>query len=352
MKMTTHQRGSVKSIERARRKAENDYKNEEYPTTACVLDFNRCSLVFDKISSLLYSLKLFENKIKYYQSGNIIQIVRYKNGFKNYVIDTKTNGCHYADIKLNVLIKGQQNSIIGEVQFLLQKMLDFKKKSHKLYNIARDKEYFSSHVSLILPKLIDNKEQLFVAANLGDINKLLQLITLSNFDENKLMLIDKSTQTSIVMILCALGHYKALQFVIDYVSMDLFMNRLFLDNIYNHNAIEGALYASWNNVLNVIFSIRQVQTIYKKDKRYFYRLIYFLFGFNINVDNIDNIFKLLNVTKEQLIDILNYQYPLQSNLNPSAWRYDTNRGLLYTIVSRAKLNVLKKFVSILGKSTF
>ena len=109
-------RGPVKLIERARAKAQNDYANEQYPASACVLDLNRCCLIFNDISTLLRAIKLFVNKVNYYQSGSIIGIVRDKNGFIEYVRD----GVQYADIKLNVLIKGKHNNIIGEIQFLLQ----------------------------------------------------------------------------------------------------------------------------------------------------------------------------------------------------------------------------------------
>ena len=71
---------------------------------------------------MLAAIKLFENRIQYYQSGNIIVIVRDKNGFLDYIND----GVEYADIKLNVLIKGETNNIIGEVQFLL----NLKKSQH------------------------------------------------------------------------------------------------------------------------------------------------------------------------------------------------------------------------------
>ena len=109
------QRGPVKLIDRARAKAQNDYAEEQYPASACVLDLNRCSLLFNDISTLLAAIKLFVNKVKYYQSGHIIGIARHKNGFIEYVQD----GVQYADIKLNVIIKGRHNNIVGEVQFLL-----------------------------------------------------------------------------------------------------------------------------------------------------------------------------------------------------------------------------------------
>merc|ERR1712228_476644 len=80
-----YMRGPVKTMDRARAKAQNDYAQEPYPASACVIDFNRCALIFDDISSLLSGLKLFVNKVKYYQSGNIIAIARDKNGFIEYL---------------------------------------------------------------------------------------------------------------------------------------------------------------------------------------------------------------------------------------------------------------------------
>eukprot|EP01084_Bolivina_argentea_P181780 313901_1 len=135
--------GPVKVLKRAYNKAQSDYLDEQFPTTACVLDFNRCSLIFHDIHTLLHSLQLFTNKVKYYQSGNIIGIVRTKNSFQDYVKQTQ-----YADIKLNVLIKGKVNNIIGEVQFLLLRMKQFKDKAHNLYSIQRQKEYVQNTVSV------------------------------------------------------------------------------------------------------------------------------------------------------------------------------------------------------------
>merc|ERR1712228_1077383 len=56
-----YMRGPVKLMDRARAKAQNDYAKEPYPASACVIDFNRCALIFDNISSLLCGLKLFVN---------------------------------------------------------------------------------------------------------------------------------------------------------------------------------------------------------------------------------------------------------------------------------------------------
>merc|ERR1719242_1736122 len=150
-----YMRGPIKLMDRARSKAQNDYAKEPYPASACVIDFNRCALIFDDISSLLRGLELFVNKVKYYQSGNIIAIARDKNGFKEYLEEAQ-----YADIKLNVVIKGKHNSIIGEVQFLLRAMKEFKNKAHNLYGIQRKEESIRSSVSATLPILLDQQKEI------------------------------------------------------------------------------------------------------------------------------------------------------------------------------------------------
>ena len=107
-----YRRGPVKLMERARAKAQNDYADKPYPASACVIDFNRCILIFEDISTLLRGLKLFVNKVKYYQSGNIIAIARVKNGFVDFIEQAQ-----YADIKLNVVIKGKTTRLLARCNF-------------------------------------------------------------------------------------------------------------------------------------------------------------------------------------------------------------------------------------------
>ena len=106
--------------------------------------------------------------IYHYQSVHIIGIVRDKNGFIEYIRD----GVQYADIKLNVLIKGKHNNIIGEVQFLLNVMKEFKDKAHNLYAIQRREEAITNSVSKILPLLMDTKTRLFISAINGNVTEL------------------------------------------------------------------------------------------------------------------------------------------------------------------------------------
>eukprot|EP01083_Nonionella_stella_P222736 794511_1 len=223
-------------MERSRAKTENDYAQEIYPTSACVLDFNRCALVFDDIGTLLMGLNRFTNRVKHYESGNIIGIVRVKNGFVDYNKETQ-----YADIKLNVLIKGARLNIVGEVQFLLQRMLDFKKKAHNLYAIQRQAEYMESSVKQILPLLTDDTKELFVAGNSGDVRSLLRVMVIHNKTDQDLMQIDEESQESILVNICSLAHVKALRLLCDksVVRRDKLVQTLFYPNRYNSTPMEA-----------------------------------------------------------------------------------------------------------------
>ena len=210
---------------------------EIYPTSASVLDFNRCTLTFSDIKTLLDALNLFVNKVKYYQSGNIIKIVRCKNTFKKYVNDKPG----YADIELNVPITGKTNNIIGELQFLLEPMLNFKRNGHNLYSIQRQESFISSSLSVILPQLLDKEKQLFVAGNMGNVTKLCQFMVLNNLNSENIMKLDPESSESILINICALGHMKALKFLESIVPNDLFMNRLFTKNRYEDNVIDTSV---------------------------------------------------------------------------------------------------------------
>merc|ERR1712228_754043 len=119
------------------------------------------------ISSLLRGLKLFVNKVKYYQSGNIIGIARDKNGFIEYVKEAQ-----YADIKLNVIIKGKHNSIIGEVQFLLRAMKEYKDMAHNLYAIQRKEDAIKTSVSATLPVLLNQQKEIVEVGCSGNVKKM------------------------------------------------------------------------------------------------------------------------------------------------------------------------------------
>merc|ERR1712228_710026 len=158
---------------------------EPYPASACVIDFNRCALIFDDISSFLSGLNLFVHKVNNYQSGNIIAIARDKNGFIEYLKEAQ-----YADIKLNVVIKGKYNSIIGEVQFLLRAMKEYKEVAHNLYAIQRKEDAIKSSVSATLPILLNQQKEIMEVGCSGNVKKMCCLMITQNKEIKDLMFVD------------------------------------------------------------------------------------------------------------------------------------------------------------------
>merc|ERR1712228_63362 len=116
------------------------------------------------------------------QSGNIIGIARDKNGFVEYVKEAQ-----YADIKLNVVIKGKHNSIIGEVQFLLRVMKEYKDKAHNLYAIQIKEEAITSSVSATLPILLNQQKEIKGIASSGSVKKMCSLIVKQNLSIKDLL---------------------------------------------------------------------------------------------------------------------------------------------------------------------
>eukprot|EP01084_Bolivina_argentea_P086230 155859_1 len=128
--------GPVKTLERSQAKVQNDYINEAYPTSAKILDINRCSIQFQSVSAMMKYIEIFTNKINNKNARSIISVIRVKNGWSVYSTDYP----QYTDIKLNVLMQSPTDTdkkIIAEIQFLLSLMSSFKKKAHKLYGVER-----------------------------------------------------------------------------------------------------------------------------------------------------------------------------------------------------------------------
>ena len=260
-----YKRGPVKLLERALAKAENDYFSEPYPTSASVLDFNRCSLIFEDIQSLLVALDVFVNKVYGYDCGAIIGIVRAKNGFIDYAIEPQ-----YADVKLNVLIRGGNAincNLVGEVQFLLRKMTVYKQRAHNLYSIQREKEFVEKSVT-ILPTLIDRNMQLKVAASSGNVKQLCSLMVFGNMQFKDIRTVNNLT---ILVPICKSGYVAAFKMVQSMMSEQELFDELFKENKNFVNSIERAIQRNRLNLFKYILDVDGVKEELNSDE-YIYRL--------------------------------------------------------------------------------
>ena len=121
----------VKTKERCVSKAKIDYKSKPYPHSRHILDFVRCSVVFDTIEDLINGYYRFYNKYRAYQPRGIIRCIsRIKNDFVQLkdinvksIAELELNQMSYRDIKFNVTLQGPTQKLIGEIQFLPKFML-------------------------------------------------------------------------------------------------------------------------------------------------------------------------------------------------------------------------------------
>ena len=146
----TYRAGPVKTLARAKVKVENHYAHYSYPTSAKILDINRCAIQFKNVPDMMKYINTLTTKIEKKEARCLIELIRCKNGWTVY--DPKYP--QYTDIKLNVLIQDPNDKtkrVIAELQFLLNLMSAFKKKAHKLYGVER--KYEVKQDLLIFPLL-------------------------------------------------------------------------------------------------------------------------------------------------------------------------------------------------------
>merc|ERR1712228_78461 len=340
-----YRRGPIKLMDRARAKAQNDYANEPYPASACVIDFNRCALIFDDISSLLCGLKLFVNKVKYYQSGNIIGIAREKNGFIEYL-----KKAQYADIKLNVVIKGKHNNIIGEVQFLLRAMKEYKDKAHNLYAIQRKEETVRTSVSPTLPILMDLQKEIVGIACSGNLKKMCSLMILQNQSIKEVMFVGPTKETVFVPI-CESGHFKMLKFLQSMMSQKEFVDYIFLSQLYDIKPIEIAVGNSNSFVVKYLFDMKAVQDRFKNDDALIFRLMIWLFTKKTSEHLMEYVLSALSIGKEKLNKMMAFKCPQQPQFGDSALGYHK-----FTIITRViwagTFENLQRLIHFIGSQVF
>ena len=127
----------VKTEERVAEKCQLDYRHKRYPKAAHVLDVVRCSILFNDIDNLKNGILKFFQIVENEKSGDIVKIVRFKNGYSSIPNWKCYSDALYADAKANVLFKFKDKTMICEIQFLYTKCQEAKKLSHKFYTVER-----------------------------------------------------------------------------------------------------------------------------------------------------------------------------------------------------------------------
>ena len=169
--------GPVKRLARSQAKAETDYSSCSYPTTAKIIDFIRCCLVYKNPKDLLNGIEIFKEAVN---KGDtcLKKILRLKNMFLD---NKRENGgewdlFRYADIKMGVLMVHDGQSMIVEVQFLLDFMLKAKSLGHGLYEIERNKDFVFSVDAIMMLGRGELNKLLFSSVIGGKENKLATLL--------------------------------------------------------------------------------------------------------------------------------------------------------------------------------
>ena len=124
-----------------------DYCDREWPSNQYILDILRCSVSFATAKDMVRGIRKFQALIETSDSklkGCIVEVARIKNMLTDIKNWQNLDDYHYADIKMNVIIKVGDYKMVAEIQFLLQFFLDAKKIGHSFYAFVRNEEVYQT----------------------------------------------------------------------------------------------------------------------------------------------------------------------------------------------------------------
>eukprot|EP01084_Bolivina_argentea_P175633 304113_1 len=255
--------GPVKQQQRAKTKVEVDYAKEKYPTASMLLDLNRCTINCKSIESMLLGLKLFV-KIINLKKTSIIGIARCKNGWTEFDF----NNPGYTDIKLNIIISSKRHgSLIGEVQFLLNLMADYKLKAHSLYSVERHQE-FVENMKSIMPISLSLEQQLFTLANYGDYKGLIHYVITNDLINNTNELLKRNFKNqSILTSMCRFDCVRAFKTIQKLCNKKEFYDALHECDDIGHAPIGYAIEANSIEILEILINLypKSVLNYFKQD---------------------------------------------------------------------------------------
>ena len=111
------------------------FQEERFPRAAKLLDIVRCSVTFNTVRQLMKGHSAFMKYVR--KKSSPMEVARIKNGF----LDEAAHG--YRDIKINVIFTASTGrKMICELQLILSQQLIEKKRSHKLYEVTREREFY------------------------------------------------------------------------------------------------------------------------------------------------------------------------------------------------------------------
>merc|ERR1712228_481618 len=242
-------------------------------------------------------------------------------------------------------IKGKHNSIIGEVQFLLRAMKEYKDKAHNLYAIQRKEENIKSSISATLPILLNQKKKIVGIACSGSVKKMCTLMITQNVSTKQV------TNTDTFLRVCDFGHVQLLKFLESLISRKEFVEQMFVSSSTDIKVIEVPVKMSQLSVVKYLMNMNEVRDRYKNNDQMIFRLCFLLFAYNSNSDLTDYVLSALQISKEKVVQMLSYKCPKQPGYKQGGAAYH-KYSIINRVVIFGSFNHLQRLIAVIGKQAF
>merc|ERR1712228_689498 len=254
-------------------------------------------------------------------------------------------------VKLNVVIKGKHNSIIGEVQFLLRAMKEYKDKAHNLYAIQRKEEAIKGSVSATLPILLDQQKEIVGIACSGSMKKMCSLMVTQNLSIKELLFVDEKSGATIFQNICGLGHLKLLKFLESMMSRNEFLEKIFFCSNSDATPIEYAVLKSQPLVVKYLMDMNEVRDEYKNNDPMIFRLCFWLFVRNTKSELTDYVLSALQISKEKVVQMLSYKCPKQPGYKKGGMAYHYF-SIIGRVILDGSFDHFQRLIAVIGKQAF
>merc|ERR1712228_811306 len=130
-----------------------------------------------------------------------------------------------------------------------------------------------------------------------------------------------------------------------------FVEQMFVSNNSDRKCIEYAVRFSNLSLTKYLMDMEEVRDRYKDNDPMMFRLCFDLFVYNSNADLTDYVMSALQISKEKVVQMMDYKCPKQPGYKRGAMAYH-----LFTIIGRlifwGSFDHLQRLIDIIGKQAF
>merc|ERR1712228_288410 len=177
------------------------------------------------------------------------------------------------------------------------------------------------------------------------------LMITQNLSITDLLFVEKVSGNTIFHKICSLGHLKLMKFLESVMSRKEFIDQMFVPNNFDIKCIEYAMRYSQPSIAKNLLEMDEIQDRYKNNDPMIFRLCFYLFVDNSNLDLTDYVLSALQISKEKVVQMMGYRCPRQPGFKQGYKTYHYF-SIMGRVILWGSFGHLQRLFSFIGKQAF